>query len=62
MPDHQITESPNLLGLSVTRVLAAEPAVLAEFEPLGRLFLVLGRAVVATFALVARQGDDVSHC
>jgi hypothetical protein len=51
-----------LLGLFMSRVLAAEAAVLAEFEPLARLFLVLGRAVVATFALSARQGDDVSHC
>ena len=27
-----------------------------------RLLLVLGRAVVAPLALLARQGDDVSHC
>jgi hypothetical protein len=43
------------------RVLAAKAAVLAELEPLGRLLLVLGRAVVAPLALGARQRDDVSH-
>jgi hypothetical protein len=43
-------------------MLSAKAAVLAELEPLGRLLLVLGRAVVAAFALVARQGNDVSHC
>src|SRR5262245_52279660 len=43
------------------RVLAAEAAVLAQLEPLGRLLLVLGRAVVAPLTLVARQSDDVSH-
>jgi hypothetical protein len=43
------------------RVLATETAVLAELEPLGRLLLVLRRAVIATFALAARQLNDVSH-
>jgi hypothetical protein len=38
-----------------------EAAVLAELQPLGRLLLVLGRAVVAPLALGARQTDDVSH-
>jgi hypothetical protein len=42
-------------------VLAAEAAVLLEFQPLRALALVLGRAVIATFAIHARQGDDVSH-
>jgi hypothetical protein len=54
-------DNPQLLGLAMAGVLSAEPAVLAELEPLARLLLVLGRAVVATFALVARQADDVSH-
>jgi hypothetical protein len=45
----------------MTRVLAAEAAVLAELEPLGALALVLGGAVIASFAIQARQGDDVSH-
>jgi hypothetical protein len=43
------------------RVFSAEAAELAEFEPLGRLLLVLGRAVIAPFALLARQGNDVAH-
>ena len=43
------------------RMFAAEAAVLAQLEPLGRLLLVLGRAVVAPLTLGARQGDDVSH-
>src|SRR3954462_12435944 len=43
-------------------VLPAEAAVLAQLEPFARLLLVLRRAVVAAFALGARQGDDVSHC
>jgi hypothetical protein len=40
---------------------AAEAAELAELEPLARLLLVLGRAVVAALAVLARQGNDVSH-
>jgi hypothetical protein len=43
------------------RVLPAEAAEFAELEPLARFLLVLGRAVVATLALVARQRNDVSH-
>jgi hypothetical protein len=43
------------------RVLFAEGAVLAELQPFCRLLLVLRRAVVATFALAARQLNDVSH-
>jgi hypothetical protein len=43
------------------RVLPAEPAELAHFEPLGRLFLVLRRAVVAPLALGAGERDDVPH-
>jgi hypothetical protein len=42
-------------------MLPAEAAELAELEPLAGLLLVLGRAVVATFALVARQRNDVTH-
>ena len=51
-----------LLGLPMRCVLTAEAAVLAELEPLGRFLLVLGRAVVTPFAVLARQGNDVSHC
>src|SRR5947207_8458257 len=42
-------------------MLPAEPAVLAQLEALGRLLLVLRRAVVAPLALGARQRDQVSH-
>jgi hypothetical protein len=51
-----------LLRLLVRRVLPAEATELAELEPLGRLLLVLRRAVVPTLALAARQLNDVSHC
>jgi hypothetical protein len=50
------------LGFPMRRVFAAEPAILRKLEPLARLLLVLGRAVVTTLALVARQGNDVAHC
>src|SRR6185369_17484606 len=50
-----------LLRLAMRRVLPAEPAELAHLETLGRLLLVLRRAVVATLALGARHRDDVSH-
>ena len=43
------------------RVLPAEAAVLAELQPLRRLLLVLGRAVIAPLTVLARQRDDVSH-
>jgi hypothetical protein len=60
-----IQQSPisnqQLLALPMRRVLSAEPAELAELQPVGRLLLVLGRAVVAPLALLARQRDDVSH-
>ena len=46
----------------MSRMLPAKPAVLAHLEPLGRLLLVLGRAVVPAFTLGARQGNYVSHC
>jgi hypothetical protein len=42
-------------------MLAAETAVLAEFEPLRRLLLVLRRTVITTLAPTARQLNDVSH-
>src|SRR5580765_8998031 len=45
----------------MARVLPAKPAVLAHLEPIGRLLLVLRRAVVAPFALQTRQRHDVSH-
>ena len=43
------------------RVLPAEPAELRELEALGRLLLVLRRAVIAPLTFVARERDDVSH-
>jgi hypothetical protein len=45
----------------MSRMFPAEAAVLAELEPLARLLLVFGRAVVSAFAVLARQIDDVSH-
>ena len=43
-------------------MLSAEATELAELQPLCCLLFVLRRAVVATFALAARQLNDVSHC
>jgi hypothetical protein len=50
-----------LLGLFMSRVLPAEAAVLAHFQPLCRLLLVLRRAVIAPLTLEAGERDDVSH-
>jgi hypothetical protein len=55
------TKSPISFGLFVRRVLTTEAAVLAELQPLGRLLLVLRRAVVAPLTVLARQRDVVSH-
>ena len=56
-----MTKCAALFALLVRRVLPTEPAVLGELEPLGRLLLVLRRAVIAPLALGARERDDVSH-
>src|SRR5207237_2754612 len=56
-----IPSNLRLLGLAMTRMFAAVPAVLAHLEPLACLLLVLRRAVVPALTLGARQGDDVSH-
>jgi hypothetical protein len=50
-----------LLAFLVRRMLPAEPTELAHLEPLGRLLLVLGRAVIAPLTFGARERDDVSH-
>jgi hypothetical protein len=50
-----------LLRFPMRFVAAAETAVLAHFQPLARLLLVLGRAVIPPLTFGARQGDDVSH-
>ena len=39
----------------------AEATELAHLQPLGRLLLVLGRAVITTLALGASHRNDVSH-
>src|SRR5437762_1349889 len=50
-----------LLTLLVSGVLPTEAAKLRELQPLGRLLLVLRRAVVAPPAHGARERHDVSH-
>jgi hypothetical protein len=42
-------------------VLAARIAKLPSFDAFGVLLLVLGRRVVAVFAIAALQRDDFSH-
>src|SRR5206468_8042367 len=58
-----ITNSRNhqLLGLPMSRMFPAEATELAEFQPIGRLLLVLRRAVVAPLALGAGERDDIAH-
>ena len=56
----QAPDAP-LLRLFMRRVLAAEAAELAHLEPLRRLLLVLGRAVVAPLAVLTGERDNVSH-
>jgi hypothetical protein len=50
-----------LFTFFVRRMLPAEAAELAHLEPLGRLLLVLGRAVIAPLTFRAGERDDVSH-
>jgi hypothetical protein len=45
----------------VSGVLAARIAKLPSFDAFGVLLLVLGRRVVAVFAIAALQRDDFSH-
>ena len=62
VPEPETEDRRTLLRFLVRRVLPAEPAVLAELQPLRRLLLVLRRAVVPALAVAARQMNDVSHC
>jgi hypothetical protein len=45
----------------VRRLLPAGIAKLLRFEPLGMLFLVLGRRVVAVLTIPALQCNDLAH-
>ena len=55
------SSSDHLFRFLMSGVLAAEPAELVELQTLRTLLAVLGRAVVAAFALGARQRNDLSH-
>jgi hypothetical protein len=59
--EHPAIRNPQLFAFSMRGVLPAEPAVLAQLETLGRLLLVLRRAVIPTLAVGARETDDVAH-
>src|SRR6267143_2298670 len=50
-----------LLHFLVRRLLAARIAKLLCFHPLGMLFLVLRRCVIAVFAIAALQRNDFAH-
>jgi hypothetical protein len=54
-------QNGNLLNFLVSGVLAARIAKLPGFHTLGVLLLVLGRRVVAVFAIAALQRNDFSH-
>src|SRR5262245_31662663 len=58
---HSAIRNPQSLTLPVGSVFATEAAELGKLQPLGRLLLVLRRAVIAPLALSARERDDVSH-
>ena len=50
-----------LLGFAMQRVLVAERAILIAFKPVGGVFLVFERVVIALLAFRAREGDLYSH-
>ena len=50
----------NLLGLFMTRVLAATTTELAEFQPIWRSLLVLSRHVVPTLAILALKHNVIA--
>jgi hypothetical protein len=58
---HSAIRISTSLAFLVSRVLPAEPAELAQLEALGRLLLVLRRAVIAPLTFGAGERDDVSH-
>jgi hypothetical protein len=45
----------------VRRLFAACIAEFLRFHPFGMLFLVLGRGVIAIFAITALQSNNVAH-
>jgi len=49
-----------LLGFLVARVLAATAAEFAEFQPVRRRFLVLGRNVITTLTVLTLKYDIVA--
>ena len=49
-----------LLGFLVTSVLAATAAEFAEFQPIGRGLLILGRHVIPTFTVLALKHNIIA--
>ena len=49
-----------LLGLFVTSVLAATATELAEFQPIGRGLLILGRRVIPTLAILTLKHNVIA--
>jgi hypothetical protein len=45
----------------MNRVSPAPPTIFSSLQPVGIVLLVLGRRVVAPFALPARQGNNGAH-
>ena len=50
----------NLLGLFMTRVLAATATEFAEFQAIRRGLLILGRHVVPTFAILTLKHNVIA--
>jgi hypothetical protein len=60
-PPDACSKSGKLLNFFVPGVLAARIAKLPSLDAFGVLLLVLGRRVVAVFAIAALQRNDFSH-
>jgi hypothetical protein len=59
-PNYPITKLQNLFHFLMRRVLAATLAKLLHLQPIGRGLAILGRRVIALFAIAALHRDDFS--
>src|SRR6267378_42360 len=59
--ENHLCENEDLLHFLVRRLFAARIAELLRLQPLGVLFFVLRRRVIAVFAIAALQRNDFAH-